>query len=305
MTISPVALFVYNRPEHTKQTIEALKNNELASQTDLIIFSDAPKNDQAKEAVKNVRSYIRTITGFKNISIFERDINHGLAKSIINGVTEIVNKYGKIIVLEDDLITSPYFLKYMNEALDTYEKEEKIISIHGYSYPCKEELPETYFIKGADCWGWATWKRGWDLFEADGKKLLEEIRSKKLSKTFDLNGAYPYTQMLESQVYRLNNSWAIRWYASAFLKDKLTLYPGRSLVSNIGFDDSGTHTGSNKFFQVNISDRPVTIGNIPIEENRKALEAIIKYFKSPKLFLFVKYLRIKNMIKIARLKSKS
>lgn len=298
LQLAPIVLFVYNRPEHTRVTIDALKKNELAQESDLFIFSDAPKNENAKKNVLEVRDHIKNISGFKSVAIIERQENFGLAKSIIHGVTELVNKFGKIIVLEDDLVTSPHFLKYMNEALNFYEQEEDVISIHGYVYPVQEKLPETFFIKGADCWGWATWKRGWGLFEADGKKLLDELKNKKLTKEFDLDNSYPYTQMLKSQIKGLNNSWAIRWYASAFLADKLTLYPGTSLVCNTGFDNSGTHTGSIDLFQVKIAQKSVEVKTIPIEVNQIAYDLIKKFFKSPKLFLFVKYLQIKNLIKL-------
>ena len=160
MSLAPIVLFVYNRPEHTRKTVKALQDNDLTDESILYIFSDAAKNDDEVENVEKVREYIRTISGFKQIIIIEREKNYGLANSIISGVTEIVNKYGKIIVLEDDLVTSKYFLSFMNDALEIYKDENKVICIHGYIYPIKSELPETFFIKGADCWGWATWKRG-------------------------------------------------------------------------------------------------------------------------------------------------
>lgn len=298
MTLTPIALFVYNRPEHTKKTVEALLKNILASESELFIFSDGYKNESDKNAVMEVRKFIKTISGFKSIQIIERPENWGLAKSIISGVTEIVNKHGRIIVLEDDLVTSPYFLKYMNEALDMYENEELVISVHGYIYPVKEILPETFFLRGADCWGWATWKRGWGLFESDGQKLLGELVARKLTKKFDLDDVYPYTQMLKGQIEGLNDSWAIRWYASAFLKDKLTLYPGRTLVSNIGFDDSGTHAGKVINFEDKIFDRPLVLERIPIVENNEALESIKKYFSTPRLKMMTLLIRFKFHIKL-------
>ena len=181
MQIAPTALFVYNRLEHTKRVIEALQKNVLASESDLIIFSDGPKHEKDVKKIDEVRKYLKTIDGFKSIEIFEKENNLGLSNSIISGVTEVVNRYGKIIVLEDDLVVSPYFLEFMNNALVKYENEEKVISIHGYIYPIKNKLPETFFIKGADCWGWATWKRGWDLFEPNGQKLLDELLNKNLT----------------------------------------------------------------------------------------------------------------------------
>lgn len=298
--LAPITLFVYNRPDHTQQTVEALQKNELAEQSDLIIFSDGPKLGQ-EDKVKQVRDYIKTIKGFKSISIRESDINKGLANSIIDGVTEIVNKYGKVIVLEDDLVTSPYFLKYMNDALELYENEEKVISIHGYIYPVKDELPETFFIKGADCWGWATWRRGWSLFEADGQTLLKELELKRLTNEFDFNGSFAYTQMLKDQISGKNNSWAIRWYASAFLNNMYTLYPAKSLVAHIGFDQ-GTHCTGGKNV-IAISNKPINLNKIsPIVENARNKLIIEKYFRSkskslPNYYFIKKILKnIKNKL---------
>ena len=282
MNLAPIVLFVYNRPWHTQQTVKALQNNDLAGESKLYIFSDAAKNDDEIENVEKVRKFIKVIDGFKNINIIEREKNYGLANSIISGVTEVVNRYEKIIVLEDDLVTSKYFLSFVNDALEFYKNENKVISIHGYIYPIKSELPETFFIKGADCWGWATWKRGWDIFELDGKKLLDELKEKNLMKKFDINGSYAYTKMLSGQIANRNDSWAIRWYASAFLKDNLTLYPGRSLVFNIGLDASGTHSGNTNLHDTVVTDRPVKLINIPIEENIFVLREIEKYFRMTK-----------------------
>jgi hypothetical protein len=285
MDLAPIVLFVYNRPEHTRRTVEALQKNDLAEESDLVIFSDNYKDEIDKNNVEDVRKYLKTIAEFKSVSIVERFENYGLAKSVISGVTEIVNKFGRVIVLEDDLITSPYFLKYMNEALDMYANEEKVISIHGYVYPIKGNLPETFFLRGADCWGWATWKRGWDLFEFDGQKLFDQLQAKKLTMVFDFEGSYPYTLMLKSQIKGFNSSWAVRWYASAFLADKLTLYPGKSLVQNIGFDKSGTHTGENSYFNVSIDGLKVNLQTIEIVEDVLARKIFIDYFLSFKMRL--------------------
>ncbi|NCQ13070.1 glycosyltransferase family 2 protein [Candidatus Falkowbacteria bacterium] len=282
MELAPVALFVYNRPNHTRQTVEALQNNILAPESDLIIFSDGPKDStESREGVLAVREYLKTVSGFKSVRVVIRDKNNGLANSIITGVTEVINQYGRIVVLEDDMISSKHFLQYMNEALSFYERDEKVISIHAYIYPVKKSLPETYFLKGADCWGWATWKRGWDLFEADGQKLLNELEDKKLTQEFDFSSSYPYTQMLEDQIAGRNNSWAIRWYASAFLKNKLTLYPGQSLINNIGFDGSGTHCGEiTKIDFVNdVDDIKIKVDAIKVVENLEAKSVVINYLK--------------------------
>lgn len=280
MSLAPITLFTYNRFWHTQQTVESLQKNELAVDSDLLVFSDGPKTESDIAKVTEVRSHLKTICGFKSVTIIERDKNFGLAQSIINGVTDIVNRHGKIIVLEDDMVTSPYFLKFMNEALEFYKDEERVISIHGYVYPVKAKLPETFFLRGSDCWGWATWKRGWDLFESNGQKLLKELKHKKLQKRFDFNGAFPYIQMLQDQIKGKNDSWAVRWYASALLQDKLTLYPGKSLVFNIGNDESGTHCQDTRVYDTEIAHLPVSAGSIPVEESTFALKEIEKYLSS-------------------------
>jgi len=279
MTSAPVALFVYNRPWHTRRTVEALLANLDASETPLYIFSDAPRDVAASGAVVEVRSFLRKITGFKSILIIERENNYGLARSIIDGVTHVCEKYGRAIVMEDDLVTSTYFLKFMNEGLEKYQDEQRVISIHGYVYPVEQSLPETFFLKGADCWGWATWKRGWDLFEPDGAKLLAELKRRKLTHQFDFDGGYPYTRMLRNRIAGKNNSWAILWYASAFLQDKLTLYPGRSLVHNIGLDGSGTHCSETKGYSGELARSPITVEDIVVEECLITRQQFVKFHK--------------------------
>ena len=280
--LSPIVLFVYNRHEHTRRTVEALQKNFLAEESELFIFSDGPKNESDAIKVREVRNYLKTISGFKSISIIERDINFGLANSIISGVTDIVNKFGKIIVLEDDMVSSPYFLKFMNDALDLYENEDKVISIHAYAYPVKKSLPETFFLKNPGCWGWATWKRGWDMFESDGQKLLDELIKKRLVKEFDYNYSYRFSETLRQQAEGIKDSWAILWYASAFLSDKLTLCPGQSLIQNIGFDGSGVNSGISNIYHVENSNMDVRVRKIELIENEKAQKETEKYFRSIK-----------------------
>ena len=290
---APIALFVYNRPWHTQQTVEALLKSEFAEESDLFVFSDAPKNSSSDEKVKAVRGFIRSTTGFKSLTIVERPHNLGLANSIIDGVTNLCNKYGQVIVLEDDLVTSPYFLKYMNDGLDYYRDEERVISIHGYIYPVKAKLPETFFLRGADCWGWATWKRGWDLFELDGEKLLAEIKAQKNIREFNYDGSYDLIGMLYSQIKGKVDSWAIRWYASAFINNKLTLYPGESLVLNIGNDGSGTHCGTTEMFNSSLIKHELNIAKIAIFESSDARSAIVDYFYASRITFFQ---RLKNKL---------
>ncbi len=279
MTPAPIALFVYNRPWHTRQTVAALLANAEASETMLYVFSDAPRSAGARPAVSEVRSFLRGITGFKSITLIERDRNLGLARSIIDGVTRVCEEHGQVIVLEDDLVTSPYFLRFMNEGLEKYRYDERVVSVHGYVYPVERDLPETFFLRGADCWGWATWKRGWDMFEPDGQKLLDELKRSKLMRRFDFDGSYPYARMLQHQIAGKNDSWAILWYASAFLKGKLTLYPGRSLVHNTGADGSGTHCSTTSDFSGELAQSPIALGDVPVEDSDAARQAFTAFHR--------------------------
>jgi hypothetical protein len=274
---APVALFVYSRLEHTQRTAAALQRNLLASQTDLFIFSDAARKPEAQANVQAVRDYVRTIDGFRSVTLVERERNFGLAASILDGVTRICAERGRVIVLEDDLVTAPDFLTYMNDALDFYADDARVIAVHGYMYPVAADLPETFFLRDPGCWGWATWKRGWDLFDADGAAQLAAVRQQGRETEFDLDGSYDYIGMLEGRIAGHNQSWAVLWYATAFLRGKLTLYPGRSLVQNIGFDGSGTHGGAVNSFATVLSDRPVAVAPIAVEEDRAVRAALVAF----------------------------
>ena len=297
MNYAPVALFVYNRPWHTRQAVEALLANVEAPETLLYVFSDAPKDDAASKAVTEVRIYVNNIAGFKSVSIIERDHNFGLAKSIIDGVTQVCRQHGRVIVLEDDIVTSCYFLRFMNDGLRIYKGNERVISISGYVYPIKVTLPETFFLRGADCWGWATWERGWNLFESDGKVLLQGLVEQGLTHAFDSNGTYPFTRMLKNQIKGKNNSWAIRWHATAFLKNKFTLYPGIPLVHNIGVDGSGTNCTPTDDFVGDIASSSVAVRSIPAGENNFARKQIMLFHRGLRLSLPLRVFRkLKNIL---------
>jgi hypothetical protein len=278
VSYAPIALFVFNRPEHTRRTVDALRANVHAGETDLFVFCDAARDARDASSVGTVREFVRAITtGFRSCTMIAREKNLGLAASIIGGVSEVLRKHDRVIVMEDDLVTSPFFLPYMNEALEYYQDDDRVASIHGYVYPTRLPLPETFFLRGADCWGWATWRRGWALFNPDGRQLLSQLQAGREIREFDFDGAHPYTAMLRDQIRGANNSWAIRWYASAFLKKKVTLYPGRSLVINIGIDASGTNCGSTDTFDVSSSTSPIRIGGIPVEDSPQGRAAFIEF----------------------------
>lgn len=256
--LAPIILFAYNRPKHVKQVLEALQKNKLSEQSELFIFSDGGKDFEDEKLVEETRKILDNTTGFKKTTVIKRPVNFGLAANVIDGVSTIIEKYGKVIVLEDDLITSPTFLSFMNKALDVYENVDEVAHIHSFCY-AGLNLPDTFFIKWVGSTGWATWRKSWRLFERNGEKLLAELKEKKLTKAFDFNGKYPYTRMLKRQIAGRNNSWAIRWNASLFLNNKLSLNTGKSLIYNIGFDGSGMHSGSQDFYNMGLFDGELEI----------------------------------------------
>ena len=276
--LAPVVMFAYKRLDHLQRMIESLSSNPESADTEVHVYCDGLKNPQDRAAVESVRRYVLTIAGFAAVHPVFRARNLGLAQSIISGVSELLREHAHVIVLEDDLVLSPHFLRYMNQALTRYERNERVASIHGYCYPVGSDLPETFFLRGADCWGWATWARAWRHFDADGQRLLSELRRRSLTTAFDLDGSFPYTAMLEDQVAGRNDSWAIRWHASCFLKELLTLYPGRSLVANIGNDSSGTHCGSTDAMGQGVSSEPVRVDAIAVEPSARAHEAFARFF---------------------------
>lgn len=294
MKLAPIAIFSYNRLDYLKILINSLKKNVLAKKSVVYIISDCWKNDYDKKEVLRVRQYIRKISGFKKIFIILRPKNFGLSKNIINGINFVLKTNKKIIVLEDDLKLSKHFLTYMNDALKTYNCEKKVASISGWSFPItfKPDSKDYFFIKGGDCWGWGTWKRAWKKFNPDAKKLLFKIKNKNLVDLFNLNNSFDYLKMLQDQIDKKNNSWAIRWYASTFLENMYTLYPKISFVQNMG-TNYGTHSKFNLLNMGNViiksNYKPIIKDNIKEGEYEKI--QIIKFFK--KKFLF----KLKELLK--------
>lgn len=298
MTLAPILLFVYNRPLHVRNSVQSLLSNDLAKDSELYIFSDAAKDEAAKPLVDEVRAFIHSISGFKQIHFVEREENWGLARNIIDGVTRLVNEYGRVIVLEDDLITAPYFLRFMNDALETYKDEEKVGHIQACDFTKDPSLPDTFLIKFTGSWGWATWKRAWKHFNPNGQELLDEMLRRKLNRQFDFNGKYGFTRMLRRQIEGKNNSWAIRWNASLFLADILSLNVGKSLIQNEGFDGSGTNCGSGNLYDSNLWMKPLPVVKIsPIVENKEARNAFMRYYARTNSFFAKAIRRIKRTLK--------
>lgn len=296
--LAPIVLFVYNRPDHTRQTVEALQNNVLADQSELFIYADNAKNELAKENVEKVREYIRTIKGFKSIAIIERDKNWGLADSIIDGVTTVVNKFGKIIVLEDDIVTSKYFLQYMNDALIKYENEKKVMEITGYSFPMeKEGLPESFFSRVEGCWSWATWQDRWQLYKRDEDALIIDFSEQDIYELNCENTHDFWEQVLQNKKGKIR-SWAIFWYAAIFKNKGLVLSPKLAMARNCGMDNTGVHCGVTNVFDVEIYNKPITEFPNEIVEHKQAYENCKDFFVSIKPNIMIRIInRFKRIFK--------
>ena len=289
---APIVLFVYNRPEHTQKTLDSLAANFLANESELFIYSDAPKNQSETEKVKAVRYIVKNIKGFKSVNIIERDTNWGLAGSIIDGVTNIVNKYGKVIVLEDDMVTSPFFLQFMNKALDYYKYEKNVWHVSGWNYPINSsELEAAFFWRTMNCWGWATWKDRWRYFEKNVDKLIAGFPAKNIYK-FDINGAAKMWQQVLANKTGEINSWAVFWYAAIFQKNGLCLNPAMSFVQNIGFDGTGVHSNETSIYSIDsLCEKDIDFSELIIEENDLAVKRISSFYKE-QLINAVSYKRL-------------
>lgn len=295
---APILLFVYNRPEHTRRVIESLQTNAEAIESRLFIYADQARNEADRPNVDEVRRYIRSIGVFKQVTLIERSENWGLARNIIDGVTTQVNAYGRVIVLEDDLVVSPYFLRFMNNALETYKDEERVGHIQACDFTKDPSLPDTFLIKWTGSWGWATWARAWRHFNPDGKSLLAQLEERRLTRTFDFNGNYPFTRMLRRQIAGKNNSWAIRWNASLFLAGILSLNVGKSLVQNTGFDGTGTNCGGGGLYASDLWMHPLPVVPIsPIAENQEARRAFARYYHRTNGFWAKAIRRIKRTLR--------
>lgn len=243
MAYAPIIIFAFNRLEPLKRLVTSLLANSEAAESDLYVFVDgarANKEDE-KEKVDAVRNYVATISGFRSIHHDFSEENRGLGPSIIRGVTEVINQYGKAIVLEDDLVLATNFLAFMNEGLEKYEHEKKVFSICGYSNRVKQpqDYPyDAYFCTRSSSWGWATWADRWASVDWE---LKDFSQYKTKAKAFNRWGGSDCWKMLNDWHKGNNKSWAIRFCFAQFLQDKLSLFPIISKVNNEGFDGDGTN----------------------------------------------------------------
>jgi hypothetical protein len=274
--LAPIAIFAYKRPAHTARLLESLRANAEHASSLIYVFLDGPRDDLDRDDVARTRALVRAQAPGHAV-LLERESNSGLAESIIDGVTRLVREHGRVIVLEDDLILSPYALRYFNDALIRYRDVERVMHVAGYMFPVKANLPETFLYREASCWGWATWARAWSRFEPDGRKIRDALLSRGLQREFDVRGSTKYLQMLELQIAGQIDSWAIRWYGSVHVAGGLALHPARALIGNRGFDGTGRHGGETRVYDVQLADRPVRQLTDRIEESEEALEAMIRF----------------------------
>lgn len=274
---APVVLFVYNRPEHTKKTLSALARNATACNTKLYIFADGPKENASESLIKKIketRDICRAAKGFNEVIISESEKNKGLAKNIIDGVTEIINIYGRVIVLEDDLVVNSCFLDYMNNALEKYENNSNVWHISAWMYPFREvvDSSKSGFQKIMHCWGWGTWKDKWNKLNLNSDYFINKFTKEQIK---DFSCSYKtdfWLQMLlnKDNVY---NTWAIFWYATIFDNQGLCLSPYKSLVSNCGMDNSGEHSSINTSCETESVDFDVSffpkdiVADVELEKN--------------------------------------
>jgi acetyltransferase-like isoleucine patch superfamily enzyme len=299
VSLAPITLFVYNRPWHTQKTVEALQKNKLAKESELFIYSDEVKNGDAQKSVDEVRAYIANIDGFKKITIIKREKNWGLADSIIDGVTKIVNEYGRIIVLEDDLVTSPYFLKFMNEALEFYKDKDRVWHISGWNNPIETDgLDDVFLWRAMNCWGWATWADKWCNFDKNIDLTIKEF-SKKDIVAFNLDGYQDFWSQVVANKKQVTNTWAVFWYACIFKNNGLCLNPSKTFVVNIGIDSSGDNCGSNDTYKIHYNENNNIKFTNKYHEDNLALSRIQSFNKSIATLslLWKKLIRYNNIIK--------
>ena len=277
--LAPIILFTYLRLDTLKKCIASLKRNELSKFSKIYIFSDGPKNSKEINKIKLVRKYLKKIKGFKKKEIFYRRKNYGLANNIIMGVTQIFKKEKKLIVLEDDLIFSKNFLYFMNQALYLYENKNRVFHISGWNYNMEMKLVEdSYFTRGMNCWGWATWKNRWRYFEKKPQKIINQWTKKKI-KHFNFENTFNFFSQITRNNNKSLNSWAIFWYATIFDKNKLCLNPKISLTQNIGIGKKSTNTNTiEKVFETRLKVNRIQQFTFPkkIKENLTAFN-LIKY----------------------------
>lgn len=298
MQYSPVVLFVFNRLEQTRITITALQENNLASCTDLIIYSDGPRSAEDNDPVHKVRQYITTVSGFKSIKIFEREKNFGLASSIMSGLTEQFKNYESLIVLEDDVLVSKSFLSFMNDCIYKFNDEKDVWHISGWNYPLSTSFEGDVFKwQVMNCWGWATWKDRWCKFERNPVEQYNKLLENNLLK-FDLGIKGLFSSQVLDNIQSEKKTWAVFWYLTIYLNAGRCINPIISFTENIGHDGSGVHSGSyNPHKQLKLNVKYDLDLEVDEQISFEVEAAIYKYLKRERMLtrrVIRRFLRIFN-----------
>jgi hypothetical protein len=302
---SPILLITFNRPDHTNRTLFALSLNEYANNSVLYCYIDGPRNTEdllKQEKIINIIQNYRE--NFKSVKIIKRERNLGLAKNIIEAVTEVVSKHKKVIVLEDDIITSKAFLKFMNAGLEFYEREKRVWHISAHSeINLTDRKNEIFLCRVMDCWGWATWEDRWSFFEKDAEKLINEFTENMIYE-FDLDGSGKFWNQVLANAAKKIDTWAIFWYATIFRRNGLCVNPFFSYVKNIGFDGSGVHCNvdNNRNSKLLLNTEGYFRGKLELAENSLAIKILKKVYAPKKdiRYFIIKtlvFFNAKNMIK--------
>lgn len=301
MNCSPIIIFVYNRLHHLDRLFNSLQRNDLFKKSKVLIFSDGAKNQIDEDKIDKVRELLKKRLIPQNSEIIENDVNLGLSRNVIGGLNKTFQIYDRAIILEDDLELSPFFLNYMNDALNLYATSENVASISGYMYPiaAKKFSDNYFFLKLIESWGWGTWKRAWENFEKDSLILKKKIDEKKLANEFNFESGISYYQMLKDNINGLNDSWAVRWYASTFLKNMNTLFPSRSFVKNIGIDNSGENCNYTTVYDSSVNfeyNKLVKKDNLELLSDKLVIQSFFRKIKY-KRYVDNVINKIKNFIK--------
>jgi len=305
----PICLFAFNRPEKLSECIDALLKNSDCEFFELYVFCDGPRTDDEYEIVARVRSIAKNTRGFKRVHVYEADANRGLANSIIYGLDFVLKAHSGVIVLEDDIVVSPKFLKFINDSLNVYENIPEVGSVHGNFNSFHLKLPPTFFLKYFDCWGWGTWRDSWSLMIPDSLTLMKLIRDSKRINEFNVFGTYRFYDLLQKECSGVVDSWAIRWQASLFVNHRLSLYSKHSLVHNTGTDGSGAHEDHFRILDRRLSREIPQLSKIPVKPNRAATLVfafgLIQLRLSSLVAAGIKRIKVRNLLQICRSDSKS
>jgi acetyltransferase-like isoleucine patch superfamily enzyme len=281
---APIVLFVYNRPEHTLRVLESLRANNLAEESVLYVFADGPKKGataQMLEAIEQVRAIVTSQKWCGTVHTRFSVNNRGLALSIITGISQVLEGYDRVIVLEDDLVLATCFLDWMNEALTTYLKVPEVMQVSAYLPEIQDKMPDTLITTLPFCWGWGTWRRAWRYFRHDAIELLNDIDSKHLRKQFNYGNTYDFYKQLKDNAEGIRKTWAVLWYASIFLRNGKVLQAGKSLTDNRGFDGTGENCHDEEhFYQLSPLPKTLELLTKQIVEDQQGRDSVETFYRA-------------------------